>query len=215
MDGVTTTQATDQTVQNDQATAAVSQVQQPEGADTPEKMNAFQKLIAGLLGEKGTGDAVAQDSDKGSAGSGTGEKAFTQTDVDAAVEAARQAWQDEQAEAERMKKLSPEERAAEEQKKKDARIADLESRLLQKELRETASRELEKEGIPAGFADVLDYSSRERMEETLQNTTRIFKDSLAAAVMARLKGKTPEGLGGAAAGENLIRDQIARNIRGL
>lgn len=211
MDEVTTTQATDQVTQTDQAAAAV-QVQQPAEADTPEKMNAFQKLFAGLFGDNGT---PAQEPDKGTAGSEAGEKAFTQADVDAAVAEARQAWQEEQAEAERVKKLSPEERAAEEQKKKDARIADLEGKLLQKELRETAVKALEKEGIPVGFADVLDYSSKEKMEETLQSTTRIFKDSLAAAVQARLKGKTPEGLGGAAAGENLIRDQIARNIRGL
>jgi len=53
------------------------------------------------------------------------------------------------------------------------------------------------------------------MEETLKNTMQIFKDSLASAVQTRLKGKTPEGLGNAASAEGLLRDQIARNIRGL
>ena len=66
-----------------------------------------------------------------------------------------------------------------------------------------------------GLAGVLDYSSKERMEETLKNTTEIFKESLAVAVQTRLKGRTPEGLGGAASAENLLRDQIAKNIRGL
>ena len=70
-------------------------------------------------------------------------------------------------------------------------------------------------GFPVGLADVLDYSSKERMEETLKNTTKVFKDSLAVAIQSRLKGKTPEGLGGAASAENLLRDQIARNVRGL
>ena len=87
---------------------------------------------------------------------------------------------------------------------------------MQKELRESATKSLETDGFPVGLADVLDYSSKERMEETLKNTTKVFKDSLAVAIQSRrLKGKTPEGLGGAASAENLLRDQIARNVRGL
>ena len=109
----------------------------------------------------------------------------------------------------------PEEKAKEEQEKKDSEIASLRSQLLQKELRESATKSLETDGFPVGLADVLDYSSKERMEETLKNTTKVFKDSLAVAIQSRLKGKTPEGLGGAASAENLLRDQIARNVRGL
>ena len=86
---------------------------------------------------------------------------------------------------------------------------------MQKELRESATKSLETDGFPVGLADVPDYSSKERMEETLKNTTKVFKDSLAVAIQSRLKGKPPEGLGGAASAENLLRDQIARNVRGL
>ena len=132
-----------------------------------------------------------------------------------AIEAAKQQWLDEAAEAERVKKLTPEEKTKEEQEKKDSEIASLRSQLLQKELRESATKSLETDGFPVGLADVLDYSSKERMEETLKNTTKVFKDSLAVAIQSRLKGKTPEGLGGAASAENLLIDQIARNVRGL
>lgn len=182
---------------------------------TAEKTGALQKFISGLFGggkEAGGGEEKA---DGEIPAEGAGEKAFTRAELDAAVEAAKKQWAEEAAEAERIKKLSPEERAAEEQRKKDARIADLEGQLMKKELRESAVKALEKEGFPASLADVLDYSGRERMEETLKNTMQVFKDSLSAAVQARLKGKTPEGLGGAASAENLLRDQIARNIRGL
>ena len=41
-----------------------------------------------------------------------------------------------------------------------------------------------------------------------------LKASLEAAVKERLRGKTPEGLGGAATAENALKDQIAQNIRG-
>ena len=48
------------------------------------------------------------------------------------------------------------------------------SQLLQKELRESATKSLETDGFPVGLADVLDYSSKERMEETLKNLLLII-----------------------------------------
>lgn len=209
MDGTTTMQGTEQEVQ---ATATETQGQQT-AETTPEKVSALQKFINGLFG--GGKDAEPEKKEEPAAKETAAEKSFTQADMDAAIEAAKQKWLDEAVEAERVKKLTPEEKAKEEQEKKDSEIADLRSQLLQKELRESATKSLEADGFPVGLADVLDYSSKERMEETLANTTKVFKDSLAVAIQSRLKGKTPEGLGGAASSENLIRDQIAKNIRGL
>lgn len=213
MDETTTMQGAEQEVQ---VAAAETQVQQTAGSDS-ESVNAFQKFINGLFG--GGKDAGTDETKgKGDGAEGTknvSEKVFAQADLDAAIEAAKKQWENEAAEAERVKKLSPEQKAAEEQQKKDSEIASLKSQLLQKELREEAVRMLEEDGFPAGLADVLDYSSKERMEETLKNTAAVFKESLASAIQTRLKGKTPEGLGGAASSENLLRDQIARNVRGL
>lgn len=211
---------TQETGQDAQETAAGAQGQQ--GADSgAEKMNAFQRFISGLFSAgKDAGSEEASKDETEDAAGGTGEnrdktKGYTQADLDSAISAARKQWEDEAAEAERRRKMSPEERTAEDQKKKDARIADLEGQLLKKELREEAVKALEKDGYSPGLAEMLDYSSRERMEETLKATEQIFKDSLAGAVQARLKGKTPEGLGRAASAENMLRDQIARNIRGI
>lgn len=187
---------------------------------TTEKVSALQKFIDGLFGGKEAKEAETENKETETkktetANKAEDEKSYTQSDLDAAIGAAKKAWKKEAEEAERVKKLSPEEKAAEEQQKKDSEIVRLQSELLRKELRETASKALEKDGFPVGLADVLDYSSKERMEETLKNTTAVFKDSLATAIQGRLKGKTPEGLGSAASAENLLRDQIARNIRGL
>ena len=213
MDETTNTQVTEQEAQD---TAVETQAQQTAEA-TPEKMNALQKFINGLFG--GGKDTGADESEKSgneaTVDGDTVEKSFTQADLDAAIEAAKQQWLDEAAEAERIKTLTPEQKVAEERQKKDSEIANLRSQLLQKELRENATKALEKDGFPVGLADVLDYSSKERMEESLRNTTAVFKESLASAIQTRLKGKTPEGLGVAASSENLLRDQIARNIRGM
>lgn len=210
------TNAMQDTGQEIQGTAAETAGQQTaEGM--PEKVSTLQKFIDGLFGGGKDADGIGTERKEGqqaeeSAGK---EKKFTQADMDAAVEKARKQWSDETAEAERVRKLTPEEKEKEEQEKKDSEIASLRSQLLKKELKENAVKSLETEGFPAGLADVLDYSSKERMEETLQNTTKIFKESLGAAIQTRLKGRTPEGLGRAATAENLLRDQIAKNIRGL
>lgn len=160
MDGTTTMQGAEQEVQN---TATETQEQQT-AESTPEKVSALQKFINGLFGGGKETDGAESEKKEGEAAaeSSSEEKSFTQADVDAAIEAAKQQWLDEAAEAERVKKLTPEERTAEEQQKKDFEIADLRSRLLQKELRENAVKSLEKDGFPVGLADVLDYSSKDR-----------------------------------------------------
>lgn len=67
---------------------------------------------------------------------------------------------------------------------------------------------------PAGKTEEKTFSQA-AMEKSLSKLTETFKGSLQAAVESRLRGKTPAGLGNAASTENMLRDQIARNIRGL
>ena len=68
--------------------------------------------------------------------------------------------------------------------------------------------------VGAGLADLLTYTDKESMEKSLQQTQEVFKSALEAAVKERLRGKTPEGLGGGAKAENTVKDQIAQGIRG-
>ena len=65
-----------------------------------------------------------------------------------------------------------------------------------------------------GLADLLTYTDQESMEKSLKHTQEVFKGALEAAVKERLRGKTPEGLGGGAKAENTVKDQIAQSIRG-
>ena len=213
MEGITDTQGTEQAVQG---VGTETQGQQT-AENTSEKVNAFQKFINELFGGGKDSDAagVPKKEESEETTNTSEEKSFTKADMDAAIEAAKQQWQAEAAEAERIKKLTPEEQAKEEQAKKDSEIASLKKQLLQKDLRENAVKALEKDGFPVGLADMLDYSSKERMEETLSSVTAAFKASIETAVNEKLRGKTPEGLGMAASSMNLFRDQIAKNIRGL
>lgn len=199
--------------------AAAGGAQAPEGATpTPEQQTTFQKWLAGLFGSK---EVPAADQEKDTAGAGEGGKqepeagkTYTEADLKAEVEKARAAWAAEQQEQARLAKLTPEERAKAEADAKDQKLADLEAKLLQRDLKDAALAKLEKEGFPVGLADLLTYTDQESMEKSLGRVQEVFKASLEAAVKERLRGKTPEGLGGAATAENALKDQIAQNIRG-
>ena len=114
----------------------------------------------------------------------------------------------------RLAKLSPEERAKAEGEAQAQELTKLRTELLQRDLKDAAVKKLTDEGFPVGLADLLTYTDKESMEKSLQQTQEVFKSALEAAVKERLRGKTPEGLGGGAKAENTVKDQIAQGIRG-
>ncbi len=207
---------TNQTVADPPPTSAGDQAAQ-ERSVTPstEQRNAFQRFMDSLFG--GKTDTPAE---KDSAAGGESDKpepsakTYTEADFQAKLEEAKAAWAAEQEEKARLAKLSPEERAKAEGEARDKELSDLKAQLLQRDLKDTALAQLEKEGFPTALADLLNYTDQESMEKSLARVQEIFKASLEVAVKERLRGKTPEGLGGAATAENAIKDQIARNIRG-
>ena len=183
-----------------------------------EKLNAFQKFMNSLFGEKSeeADDAKKAESTekKEDEKKAELEKTFTQSDIDAAIEAARQKWDAEAAEKKRVEGLTPEEKEKEEQKKKDVELKTLRAELLKKELKEKAVKKLQESGDPIGLAELLNYGSEEEMEKSYEHTLKTFRGCFSAAITERLKGKTPEGLGKSAAGESLLREEIAKRIRG-
>lgn len=197
---------------------AAGGAQPPEGATpTQEQQTTFQKWLAGLFGGKEVAPA-GQESDPAAADKGSKQepqgKTYTEADLKAEIDKAKAAWTAEQQEQARLAKLTPEERAKAEADAKDQKLADLEAKLLRRDLKDAALAKLEKEGFPVGLADLLTYTDQESMEKSLERVQEVFKTSLEAAVKERLRGKTPEGLGGAATAENALKDQIAQNIRG-
>lgn len=192
--------------------------QPPEGTTpTQEQQSTFQKWLAGLFGGKEAAPA-GQEGDPAAADKGGKQepqgKTYTEADLKAEIDKAKAAWAAEQQEQARLAKLTPEERAKAEADAKDQKLADLEAKLLQRDLKDAALAKLEKEGFPVGLADLLTYTDQASMEKSLERVQEVFKASLEAAVKDRLRGRTPEGLGGAATAENALKDQIAQNIRG-
>ena len=183
-------------------------------APTQEQQNAFQRFMSSLFGGKepaapaeGTKTTPApQQEPEG--------KTYTEADLQARLEAAKAEWAAQQQEQARLEKLPPEERAKAEADAQREELEGLRAQLLQRDLKDAALKQLEKDGFPAGLADLLTYTDKEAMEKSMAHVQGVFKGCLEAAVKERLRGKTPEGLGGAASAENAIRDQIAQNIRG-
>lgn len=212
------------------APAAGGEPQNPQQPTTPtaEQRTAFQRFWDSLFGGgkeepapgSGEGEGIKKDGDPApKKGEGTkqepqGGKSYSEADVNAKVAEAKAAWEAEQQEQQRLAKLTPEERAKAEGEARDKELEKLRTELLQRDLKDAAVKKLTDEGYPLGLADLLAYTDQESMEKSLKHTQEVFKSALEAAVKERLRGKTPEGLGGGARAENAMKDQIAQGIRG-
>lgn len=204
-----------------------AQTTQQPATPTAEQRTAFQKFVDALFGGKedpapasGSGEGTKKDGDPApKEGEGTKPeakdgKSYSEADVEAKIAEAKAAWEAEQQEKQRLAKLSPEERAKAEGEAKEQELTKLRAELLQRDLKDAALKKLTDEGFPVGLADLLTYTDQESMEKSLKHTQEVFKGALEAAVKERLRGKTPEGLGGGAKVENTVKDQIAQSIRG-
>lgn len=204
-----------------------AQTTQQPATPTAEQRTAFQKFMDALFGSKedpapasGEGEGTKKGGDPApKEGEGTkleakDGKSYSEADVEAKIAEAKAAWEAEQQEKQRLAKLSPEERAKAEGEAKEQELTKLRAELLQRDLKDAALKKLTDEGFPVGLADLLTYTDQESMEKSLKHTQEVFKGALEAAVKERLRGKTPEGLGGGAKVENTVKDQIAQSIRG-
>lgn len=209
---------TDTTVQTGaENTGQPAAADQAVGTGQSEQLNAFQKFMQGLFGgkdDKSDGPADKKGGSETGKDGGKPAAADAPPDISAIIAAERQKWEAEQQEKARIEKLPPEERAKAEQADKDKQIADLNAQLQQRDLKDAALADLTKDGFPAGLASVLDYSSKENMEKSLGAVKETFKACLTEAINSRLRGPTPEGLGGAESPEAAAKAAIAANIRG-
>lgn len=73
--------------------------------------------------------------------------------------------------------------------KKD--LADREAAITKRELSATAKDKLTTDKLPIGLAEILDYSSKEACDKSLETVTKVFNDAVNAAVQEQLKGGKP------------------------
>ena len=133
--------------------------------------------------------------------------------IDTAVSNAQQKWQaltdDKLSEAEKLAKMNKEEKAAYMQQKKEKELSDRESAVARKELMAEAQNTLAEKKLPAGLAEVLNYTNAESCNKSIDAVEKAFQAAVEAAVQERLKGgeppKTPPNTG----------DDMAKQVEAL
>lgn len=149
----------------------------------------------GAGGDGGAGSAISFD-DFLKTGSNQSEfDRRVQKAVNTAVANAQEKWQaltdDKLSEAEKLAKMTKEEKADYLQKKKEKELSDREAAITRKELMAEAKNTLAEKNLPAGLAEVLNYADAESCNKSIAAVEKAFQAAVEAAVQERLKGGTP------------------------
>lgn len=120
---------------------------------------------------------------------------MTAEEVDAriqeAVERAREEWDRQQAENQRVAGMTADERAGYELSRREAELNEREKKLLRRELKAMAVEKLAQRGLPAELADALCYDSEAECAKGIDSLERAFRAAVQASVDERLRGETP------------------------
>ena len=115
--------------------------------------------------------------------------------VTTAVKNAQEKWQamtdDKLSEAEKLAKMTKEEKAQYMQQKKEKELSDREAAITRKELMAEAKNTLAGKNLPQDLAEVLNYADADSCNKSIGTVEKAFQKAVQAAVEERLKGKEP------------------------
>ena len=115
--------------------------------------------------------------------------------IDTAVGKAQEKWQaltdDKLSEAEKLAKMTKEEKADYLQQKREKELADKEAAITRRELMAEAKNTLAEKKLPAGLAEVLNYADADSCSKSIVAVEKAFNEAVEAGVQERLKGSTP------------------------
>lgn len=161
----------------------------------------------GTGGEGGNGDGA------GGAGGSEGDKPLSFDDflktggnqaefdrrvqkaVNTAVSNAQEKWQaltdDKLSEAEKLAKMTKEEKADYLRQKKEKELTAREAEITRKELMAEARNTLVSDGMPQELAEVLNYTDADTCKKSMETVKAAFQKAVEAAVEEKLKGGKP------------------------
>lgn len=115
--------------------------------------------------------------------------------VQAAVTAAQEKWQaltdDKLSEAEKLAKMTKEEKAQYLQQKREKELTDREAEVTKKELMAEAKNTLTEKKLPVSLAEILNYADADSCKASIVAVEKAFQEAVQAAVDERLKGGKP------------------------
>ena len=128
------------------------------------------------------------------------EKTFTQSEMNAAIEAriARERKSFEKqlseklAERDKIAKMDAEEKAKYEREQAEKSLADREAAITRRELEAVAKVSLSEKGLPLELAVALDYSSEENCNKSIESINKAFTKALEKALNDKLRAEPPK-----------------------
>ncbi len=142
--------------------------------------------------------------------------------VNQAIETAKSNWEKDKnkeleeakSEAERLAKMSADEKAEHEREKREAELQKREAELNARELKQGAKDMLIEKNLPVELADLISYSNAEQTKEQIGKLEEAFNKAVENKVNERLKGKTPlQGGTGKATGIEAQIDEAFKNVK--
>lgn len=115
--------------------------------------------------------------------------------IDTALTNAQEKWQaltdDKLSEAEKLAKMTKEEKAQYLAQKHEKELADREAGITRRELMAEAKNTLAEKKLPVGLAEVLNYTDADSCNKSIAAVEKAFQEAVEAGVQERLKGGTP------------------------
>lgn len=99
----------------------------------------------------------------------------------------------EKSEAERLAKLTADQRAAEEWKKREAEMTKREQEISRRELKAQAKETLAEKGLPSALIDTLNFTDADSCSASIDAVEKAFRAAVQTGVEDRMKGHTPKG----------------------
>lgn len=117
-----------------------------------------------------------------------------------ALDTARAKWEAEaterihreRTEAERMAKMTAEQKADHERQTREKALAEREAAITLREMRAQALEVLSERSLPKELSDVLNYENAETLTASIDAAERTYRAAVQAGVEERLKGKPPQ-----------------------
>ena len=115
--------------------------------------------------------------------------------IDTAVGKAQEKWQaltdDKLSESEKLAKMTKEEKTQYLAQKHEKELAEREAGITRRELMAEAKNTLAEKKLPAGLAEVLNYTDADSCNKSIAAVEKAFQEAVEEGVQERLKGGTP------------------------
>ena len=138
--------------------------------------------------------------------------------VNTAVTKAQEKWQaladDKLSEAEKLAKMTKEEKAQYMQQKREKELTDREAAITRKELMAEAKNTLASDGLPQELAEVLDYSDADTCKKSMEKVKEVFQRAVETAVEEKLKGGKPPKKAPGGYAQKALEEQVYNIMMG-